>query len=108
MPEHRTVLVAHKAREGVKERAKQIAAKLKPPENAADGNDMKRADFIAFVREQSELDPLYLTKVLDNLAPPAIPGPDGTKLRAELGLDNFLELVKDARPDIYAAVMLAS
>jgi hypothetical protein len=107
LAEHYTRRVAEKLRPAMLAGAKQIAQRLAFPDDAADGHTLPRKEFLSFVQRKSYEDPLYLGKVLESLAPPAIPGPDGTMLRSEIGLDNFLELVKEARPDVYAQVMLA-
>lgn len=86
--------------------AESVAARLAPPAVAADGRDVGERALIEQVRAASYADPTYLAQLLERLAPPAIPLPDGTTLRAQTGLENFVELVREARPDVYAAVML--
>lgn len=105
--EHYTHRVAAKLRPAMLTSAKDIGAKLAFPEDSADGHTLPRGQFVQMVREKSFEDPLFLGKVLDQLAPEAIPGPEGSMLRSEIGLDNFLELVKEARPDVYAQIILA-
>lgn len=103
---HYTHQVAELLRAEVLANAKSVAAALAPPDDAADGKAVPRAQFIEHVRVMSQQDPTYLARLLDQLAPASIPGPGGVQLRAEIGLDNFLELVHEARPDIYVRVML--
>lgn len=117
--EHYTVQVAKDLRAEMMANASAAAEGLAPPKVSFDGSDVPRKQFVEQVRVASlederaraagEIDPskpTYLETVLDNLAPAAIPGPNGTMLRAETGLDNFLELMADARPDLYARAHL--
>jgi hypothetical protein len=116
---HYTEIVATRLRTEAMTNAKAVAASLAPPDKAFDGQVVSRAQYVEQVRTMSLEDeraraagetdpnkPTYLETVLDNMAPAAIPGPNGTMLRAETGLDNFLELMEQARPDLYARVSL--
>ena len=84
--------------------AKAAAASLAPPDDAHDSVKLSRAQMIALVREQSYADPTYLARKLDEMAPVAATLPGGTPLRAANGVRYFHDLVKEARPDVYAAI----
>ena len=97
--------------------ARAVAAALAPPDDAHDSVKLSRGEVVALVRQQSLEDddarmrgaadptqPTYLQRKLDEMAPVVATLPGGTKLRAANGVKYFHELVKEARPDVYAAI----
>ena len=107
MPErHYTKRIAKRLYTELQASARATSAKLQLPREAHDGSVVTRATFIESVRVGSQEDPTYLAKLLDRMAPPAVTTPEGKMVRSETGLKNFHEAVRDARPDIYLAVML--
>ena len=107
MPErHYTRRIAKRLYTELQASARAASAKLALPREAHDGSVVSRATFIEAVRTGSEADPTYLAKLLDRMAPPAVTTPEGKMVRSETGLKNFHEVIRDARPDVYLAVML--
>ena len=102
---HYITVVAEKLRAEILASAERVAANLAPPAEAADGTEIKRAEFISWWREQSYANPTFMRDELDRLAPQAIPLPGSEPLRAETGLKNYIAIVKEARPDIWRWVM---
>lgn len=114
--------VAESLLEEMRATAESVAEQLAPPADAFDGRDVQHGRFIEWWQRQSltelgapaSVDPMtgiqipaepsFMQKELDRLAPKSIPLPDGRMLRAYTGLKNYIALVKEARPDLYAAV----
>lgn len=110
--EHYTQLVADELRGEVVTHAMEIAEALAPPEESATDQAVSDAKMIEHVRYMSyqppeQGKPPYLAGLLDNMAPAAIPGPDGTMLRSQIGLKRYHSVIHRARPDIYSHVMLS-
>lgn len=99
--------VAERLRGEMNRNAERVARVLAFPKEGVEGTSEPKGRFIEDVRMLSLGDPNYLTEMLDRLAPGIVPLADGTMLRSEAGLDSYLELVAEARPEIYLqAVMM--
>jgi hypothetical protein len=100
---HYTHKIAAELYAEARSNAAKSAVALAPPDDGNDAVKVTRKRFVGWVREESA-DPNFLPTLYDRLAPHAFTLPDGTKMRAPTGVQHFREVVKEARPDIYAAV----
>lgn len=88
----------------LEENARSAAETLAPPTEASDGETTRATSFREAVRRRAVENPAVWSEVYDMLAPVAF-NAQGVTLRARVGLRNFHALVKDLRPDVYAAAV---
>lgn len=106
MPDHYLHELAGELRRTLRENGKAAEQDLALPDDQHAGRDVGHQRMIQDVRLLSQQQPTCLARLLERLAPKGPTLPDGTVLRSETGLKNFHDLVKEARPDVYTAIVL--
>lgn len=86
--------------------AEAIAPKLPMADPGTDAVELTRRELVELVRQQSYADHTSLQRHYDRLAPPyewQDASGQTVTLRPQAGVEAFLALAKEARPDLYAA-----
>jgi|GEM_PF-4372126 len=92
--------IADELRTTLEVHAPEAARAVELPPTAFGGKRIKHSEYVAYVAGKVRSDPAFVGKLRDSIAPAIFQLPDGTMLRSPRGLKNFVELMREAVPDL--------
>lgn len=103
--EHYMHAIAHQVLGETRDKSKELAQALQPPDDGASNVKISDAEYQRYFRRSSLTDPTFAVSEYDRVAPVALDAPGYPPMRARAGLERWVQTIKAARPDVYAAVM---